>query len=157
MNAVNGPVFTIITGQKDLNQLKTLKSFSNEADAKYLEKIEAQFYQLASYLYKVKSERGATIASNRISRTIQRKLLACICTNVLMKESNTQLVQILRSLIERIVSELILNIQNNSNLSSLLWSAVRGRGCQFLGPAIQEEVLKLIHHLMKSGESFARK
>jgi hypothetical protein len=35
------------------------------------------------------------------------------------------------------VTELILQHQNPQQLSANLWAAVRARGCQFLGPAMQ--------------------
>lgn len=63
----------------------------------------------------------------------------------------------IRSLSERIVTELICVVQNTVHLSAFLWSAVRARGCQFLGPAMQEDVLKLILLTLVNGELIARK
>ena len=62
-----------------------------------------------------------------------------------------------RSVCERIVIELILQHQNQQQLTTYLWSAVRARGCQFLGPAMQEEVLKLVLLALESGSALSRK
>jgi RING finger/CCCH-type zinc finger protein len=42
-------------------------------------------------------------------------------------------------------------------LSANLWAAVRTRGCQFLGPAMQEEVLKLVLLALEDGSALSRK
>ena len=47
--------------------------------------------------------------------------------------------------------------QNPQQLSANLWAAVRARGCQFLGPAMQEEVLKLILLALEDGSALSRK
>ena len=62
-----------------------------------------------------------------------------------------------RSLGERTVTELILQHQNPQQLSANLWAAVRARGCQFLGPAMQEEVLKLVLLALEGGSALSRK
>ncbi|CAK5076865.1 unnamed protein product [Meloidogyne enterolobii] len=157
---INGPILSIISGLKrnDFDWLNdTLKSFNGKKGFTNLNEIEIILYSLAEYLYKVNSEKGATVSSNRISRTIQRKLLSLLCANLLKEEGREQIIQTIRSMSERIISELVLHIQNNSNLSSSLWSAVRSRGCQFLGPGLQEDVLKLVRHALLNGEKIARK
>lgn len=53
--------------------------------------------------------------------------------------------------------ELIVQHQNQQQLTSHLWSAVRARGCQFLGPAMQEEVLKLVLLALETGSALSRK
>lgn len=42
-------------------------------------------------------------------------------------------------------------------LTSHLWAAVRQRGCQFLGPQMQDNTLQLIHFLLRDGEQLPRK
>jgi len=141
---INGPILSIISGLKrnDFDWLNdTLKSFNGKKGFTNLNEIEIILYSLAEYLYKVNSEKGATVSSNRISRTIQRKLLSLLCANLLKEEGREQIIQTIRSMSERIISELVLHIQNNSNLSSSLWSAVRSRGCQFLGPGFSYFIL----------------
>jgi RING finger/CCCH-type zinc finger protein len=58
---------------------------------------------------------------------------------------------------ERTVTELILQHQNPQQLSANLWAAVRARGCQFLGPAMQEEVLRLVLLALEDGSALSRK
>ena len=67
------------------------------------------------------------------------------------------LIRAARSLGERSVTELILQHQNPQQLSANLWAAVRTRGCQFLGPAMQEEVLKLVLLALEDGSALSRK
>ena len=55
------------------------------------------------------------------------------------------------------MTELILQHQNPQQLSANLWAAVRARGCQFLGPAMQEEVLKLVLLALEDGSALSRK
>lgn len=81
-----------------------------------------------------------------------------------------------RSLGERICVDFIIHHQNPQQLTANLWSAVRSRGCQFLGPgfsllfpyisskllivfylAMQEEVLKLILLALEDGSALSRK
>ncbi|GIY53913.1 roquin-1 [Caerostris extrusa] len=62
-----------------------------------------------------------------------------------------------RSLGERSVTELILQQQTSQQLSAALWAVVRARGCQFLGPAMQEEVLKLLLLALEDGSALSRK
>ncbi|KYO23469.1 hypothetical protein Y1Q_0005823 [Alligator mississippiensis] len=47
--------------------------------------------------------------------------------------------------------------QNPQQLSANLWAAVRARGCQFLGPAMQEEALKLVLLALEDGSALSRK
>lgn len=47
--------------------------------------------------------------------------------------------------------------QSPQTLSAALWAAVRQRGCQFLGPAMQEAVLQLILLSLEDGISLSRK
>ncbi|KAH9360086.1 hypothetical protein HPB48_014625 [Haemaphysalis longicornis] len=42
-------------------------------------------------------------------------------------------------------------------LSAALWAAVRARGCQFLGPHMQEEVLRLVLLALEDGSPLSRK
>lgn len=77
------------------------------------------------------------------SRPMQRKLVTLINCQLIEDEGRARSMRAARSLGERTVTELILQHQNPQQLSANLWAAVRARGCQFLGPAMQEEVLKV--------------
>ena len=92
-----------------------------------------------------------------LSRPMQRKLVTLVNCQLAKEEGRTRAMRAARSLGERTVTELILLHQNQQQLSANLWAAVRGRGCQFLGPAMQEEALKYILLALEGGESLSRK
>ncbi|KAH1003968.1 hypothetical protein HUJ04_003796 [Dendroctonus ponderosae] len=92
-----------------------------------------------------------------LSRPMQRKLVTLINCQLVEDEGRTRAMRAARSLGERTVTELILQHQNPQQLSANLWAAVRARGCQFLGPAMQEEVLKLVLLALEDGSALSRK
>merc|ERR1719188_468300 len=93
----------------------------------------------------------------QLSRPMQRKLVTLINCQPLEEEGRARAIRAARSLGERSVTELILQHQNPQQLSANLWAAVRARGCQFLGPAMQEEVLKLVLLALEDGSALSRK
>jgi len=95
--------------------------------------------------------------SSQLSRPIQRKLVTLINCQLLEQEGQTRAARAARSLGERSVTELILQHQNPQQLSANLWAAVRARGCQFLGPAMQEEVLNFVLMALDDGSALSRK
>lgn len=92
-----------------------------------------------------------------LSRPMQRKLVTLINCQLVEEEGRSRALRAARSLGERTVTELILQHQNPQQLSTNLWAAVRARGCQFLGPAMQEEVLKLVLLALEDGSALSRK
>ncbi|XP_012257083.2 roquin-1 [Athalia rosae] len=92
-----------------------------------------------------------------VSRPMQRKLVTLVGCQLVEPEGRARAVRAARSLGERSVTELILQHQNPQQLSANLWAAVRARGCQFLGPAMQEEVLKLVLLALEDGSALSRK
>ncbi|XP_030852970.1 roquin-1 isoform X2 [Strongylocentrotus purpuratus] len=92
-----------------------------------------------------------------LSRPIQRKLVTLVNCQLIEGEGRARVVRAARSLGERIVTELIIQHQNPQQLSTNLWAAVRARGCQFLGPAMQEETLKLVLLALEDGTPLSRK
>nr|CAD7402158.1 unnamed protein product [Timema cristinae] len=88
---------------------------------------------------------------------MQRKLVTLINCQLMEEEGRSRAMRAARSLGERTVTELILQHQNPQQLSANLWAAVRARGCQFLGPAMQEEVLKLVLLALEDGSALSRK
>uniref|UniRef100_A0A915AQF0 RING-type E3 ubiquitin transferase n=1 Tax=Parascaris univalens TaxID=6257 RepID=A0A915AQF0_PARUN len=128
----------------------------NDFDEGFL-RAEAALIRMSSYLRKTDSERGGSVWSEELSRPVQRKLLTLLCFQLLEEEGRQKAVKTARALAERILSELVIAHQNTSHISSNLWSAVRARGCQFLGPAMQEEVLRLILLTLSEGALIARK
>lgn len=124
---------------------------------KAFSRIESILIKISSYLRRAESERGGSVWSEDLSRPVQRKLIALLCFQLLEDEGRQRALKTARALAERILSELVIFHQNTAHLSSNLWSAVRARGCQFLGPAMQEEVLRLILLTLSEGALIARK
>ncbi|XP_034839328.1 roquin-1 isoform X1 [Maniola hyperantus] len=100
---------------------------------------------------------ASSTAGNRLSRPMQRKLVTLLQCAITDEEGRGRAARSARSLGERTVTELILQHQNPQQLSANLWAAVRARGCQFLGPAMQEEVLKLVLLALEDGSALSRK
>ncbi|XP_071801731.1 uncharacterized protein [Asterias amurensis] len=96
-------------------------------------------------------------ASCVLSKPMQRKLVALVNCQLVEEEGRSRAMRAARSLGERTVTELILQHQNQQQLSANLWAAVRARGCQFLGPAMQEETLKLVLLALEDGAALSRK
>ncbi|XP_022192479.2 roquin-1 isoform X2 [Nilaparvata lugens] len=109
--------------------------------------------ELALYLKPFSSGGGSGV----LSRPMQRKLVTLINCQLMEEEGRVRAMRAARSLGERTVTELILHHQNPQQLSANLWAAVRARGCQFLGPAMQEEVLKLVLLALEDGSALSRK
>ncbi|XP_025162834.1 roquin-1 isoform X2 [Harpegnathos saltator] len=122
--------------------------------------------QLALYLKPCQAASPTVAAGTRyrkelsvglVSRPMQRKLVTLLGCQLVEPEGRARAVRAARSLGERSVTELILQHQNPQQLSANLWAAVRARGCQFLGPAMQEEVLKLVLLALEDGSALSRK
>ncbi|XP_030019833.2 roquin-1 isoform X2 [Manduca sexta] len=111
---------------------------------------------LAVYL-KYCGNANNSMAGSRLSRPMQRKLVTLLQCAMIDEEGRGRAARAARSLGERTVTELILQHQNPQQLSANLWAAVRARGCQFLGPAMQEEVLKLVLLALEDGSALSRK
>lgn len=92
-----------------------------------------------------------------LTRPMLRKLVTLVNCQLMEEEGRARALRAARSLGDRTVTELILQHQNPQQLSSNLWAAVRSRGCQFLGPAMQEEVLKLVLLALEDGTALSRK
>ena len=116
---------------------------------KNYENARASIEELALYLKPGKS--------GDLSRPMQRKLVSLINCQLFEDEGRKRALRASRALGERTATELILLHQNPTTLSASLWAAVRARGCQFLGPAMQEEALKLIHLALEDGSELSRK
>ncbi|KAH8319242.1 hypothetical protein KR067_001014 [Drosophila pandora] len=110
--------------------------------------------ELALHLKSFQSLNGN---GNLLTRPMQRKLVTLVNCQLMEEEGRVRALRAARSLGERTVTELILQHQNPQQLSSNLWAAVRTRGCQFLGPAMQEEVLKLVLLALEEGSALSRK
>ncbi|KAI1729163.1 zinc finger c-x8-C-x5-C-x3-H type (and similar) domain-containing protein [Ditylenchus destructor] len=156
---INTPILAVL-GIKNDSRLgqKSLKSKfpRNSKEFSIYSKIESILLAYAEYLQIAESENGTYIFSESISATLQKKIIALLSVQVALPDGRTQASRILRSIAERIMTEIILT-QSPAHISSSLWSAVRSRGCQFLGPAMQEDVLRLVLLALSKGELIARK
>uniref|UniRef100_A0AAV2IXH8 RING-type E3 ubiquitin transferase n=1 Tax=Knipowitschia caucasica TaxID=637954 RepID=A0AAV2IXH8_KNICA len=112
--------------------------------------------EMALYLKPFAGVKGVASPSV-LSRPMQRKLVTLVNCQLVEEEGRVRAVRAGRSLGERTVTELILQHQNPQQLSANLWAAVRARGCQFLGPAMQEDALKLVLLALEDGLALSRK
>ena len=104
-------------------------------------RVEKTLHVLAGHLHVMKSDNAIYISSDFVSRPVRRKIFHLICSNLMLKEGRYQALRIILLIAEHIVTEIITLLQGNS-VSSKLWSKVRDRGCQFLGPgSIQIRIL----------------
>ncbi|XP_011865091.1 PREDICTED: uncharacterized protein LOC105560525 [Vollenhovia emeryi] len=132
-----------------------------EQHANYL-RAKSCIEELALYLKPCQITNTAGIGSGGgggglVSRPMQRKLVTLLGCQLVEPEGRARALRAARSLGERTVTELILQHQNPQQLSANLWAAVRARGCQFLGPGMQEEVLKLVLLALEDGSALSRK
>ena len=103
------------------------------------------------------SSNSYSTANGSLTRPMQRKLVTLIHSQLAEEEGRARAMRSARSIGERAVKELILMHQSPQTLSAALWAAVRQRGCQFLGPAMQDAVLRLILLSLEDGISLSRK
>lgn len=90
------------------------------------------------------AEHGITAAITYLTKPMLKKLVTVINCQILESDGQVRAMRAARSIADRTVTELLVMHQNQQQISTLLWTAVRNRGCQFLGPVMQEEALKLI-------------
>ncbi|XP_061656210.1 roquin-2 isoform X2 [Phyllopteryx taeniolatus] len=133
-------------------------SLSSATDVGHYEACRVCVEELALYLKPISCTKGVAPPSpGALSRPMQRKLVTLVNCQLVEEEGRVRAVRAGRSLGERTVTELILQHQNPQQLSANLWAAVRARGCQFLGPAMQEDALKLVLLALEDGSALSRK
>ncbi|XP_057176833.1 roquin-2 isoform X1 [Triplophysa rosa] len=128
-------------------------------DTRHYEVCRMCVEELALYLKPISGGKGvvAALSQSALSRPMQRKLVTLVNCQLVEEEGRMRAIRACRSLGERTVTELILQHQNPQQLSANLWAAVRARGCQFLGPAMQEDALKLVLLALEDGSALSRK
>ncbi len=114
-----------------------------ECDLEHYRLAVSAMIELAKFLQPL-AEHGITAAITHLTKPMLKKLVTIINCQVLEGEGQTRALRAARSIGDRTVTELLVMHQNQQQISSLLWTAVRNRGCQFLGPIMQEEALNLI-------------
>ncbi|XP_056119916.1 roquin-1 isoform X1 [Rhinichthys klamathensis goyatoka] len=155
---VNSALLQLVGGQVPKQQPVAL--IACPEDTKHYDEARQCVEELALYLKPLSSARGVGLsnaAQSMLSRPMQRKLVTLVHCQLVEEEGRVRAMRAARSLGERTVTELILQHQNPQQLSSNLWAAVRARGCQFLGPAMQEEALKLVLLALEDGSALSRK
>ncbi|XP_051557506.1 roquin-1 isoform X2 [Myxocyprinus asiaticus] len=155
---VNSALLQLVGGQ--VPKLQPVALITSPEDTKHYEEARQCVEELALYLKPLSSARGVGLsnaAQSMLSRPMQRKLVTLVHCQLVEEEGRVRAMRAARSLGERTVTELILQHQNPQQLSSNLWAAVRARGCQFLGPAMQEEALKLVLLALEDGSALSRK
>lgn len=78
-----------------------------------------------------------------LSRPMMRKIFGLFNCQFIDREGRWKALKAVRSLGERACVDLILHHQNPQQLTANLWSAVRSRGCQFLGPGPSSDLFFL--------------
>ena len=95
--------------------------------------------------------------STCLSRPVLKKVATVLNVPLFEVEGRMRLIKIGKSVAERLIVELLLLHQKKQELSSQLWAALRQRGCQFLGPIMQYEALKVILRVLETGRFVSRK
>ncbi|XP_062868694.1 roquin-1a isoform X2 [Trichomycterus rosablanca] len=155
---VNTALLQLVCPQLPKSQPVTL--IKGAEDLQHYDEARTCVEELALYLKPLSNTRGVglgTTTQSLLSRPMQRKLVTLVHCQLVEEEGRIRAMRAARSLGERTVTELILQHQNPQQLSSNLWAAVRARGCQFLGPAMQEEALKLVLLALEDGSALSRK
>lgn len=102
-------------------------------------------------------EQGVLQATASIPRPVLKKLVTLLNCQIIDLEGRAKALRAAHSISERIITELLIMHQNPQQIPALLWTAVRNRGCQFLGPIMQEEAMRLILKVLESGRYLSRK
>uniref|UniRef100_A0A069DZL4 RING-type E3 ubiquitin transferase n=1 Tax=Panstrongylus megistus TaxID=65343 RepID=A0A069DZL4_9HEMI len=155
---INGALLQLVGSHATTSQTDETPSCLSSLSPEQLEayfKAKSAVEELALYLKPISS--GCGSGGGVVSRPMQRKLVTLVNCQLAEEEGRCRAMRAARSLGDRTVTELILHHQNPQHLSANLWAAVRARGCQFLGPAMQEEVLKLVLLALEDGTALSRK
>jgi RING finger/CCCH-type zinc finger protein len=112
--------------------------------------------KVAVYLQPL-AEPGSSQVIHYLTRPMLKKLVTVVSCQFLEADGRARVLRATRSITDRTVTELLVMHQNQQQISTLLWSAIRSRGCQFLGPVMQEEALKLILKVLEGGAFLSRK
>ncbi|CAD5222518.1 unnamed protein product [Bursaphelenchus xylophilus] len=136
----------------------SLADHLNDANEKEVARnIEKILLTLSDFFKITFSDGPVEVVNDTLSKFVQKRIIGILSAPILLPDGRHYVVKCSRNLVERIVTELVLSRQTSAHISSALWSAVRARGCQFLGPAMQAEVLRLVLQALSEGELIARK
>ncbi|CAL1279626.1 unnamed protein product [Larinioides sclopetarius] len=146
-----------LVGEKAPTKSPAVVPLVSEGNIKHYLEAKKSIEEIALYLKPPSSLVSTILPKNPLSKPLQRKLVTLINCQLIEEEGRKRAIRTARSVGERTVTELILQHQNAQALSTNLWAVVRARGCQFLGPAMQEEVLKLLLLALEDGSALSRK
>lgn len=121
---------------------------------------DADLHSIAQSLTTLKQISSAALSlgsSLPFPRPLQRKLESLVKCNAYDAQGPSVAMRSALSVAERAVSDLTVHLQAQQHEKISLWTAIRSHGCQFLGPAMQEEVLNLILLALEDGSSLSRK
>ena len=125
-------------------------------DLELYKSVRLSIKKAAVYLQPL-AEPGANQVIHYLTRPMLKKLVTVVNCQFLEPDGRARVLRAARSITDRTVTELPVMHQNQQQISTLLWSAIRSRGCQFLGPVMQEEALKLILKVLEGGAFLSRK
>ncbi|XP_011495312.1 PREDICTED: uncharacterized protein LOC105360184 [Ceratosolen solmsi marchali] len=154
---VNEALLQLVGNSVPSNNAATFQSLLSPEDFTHYLVAKHCIEELALYLKPCQATPNNITGIGIVSRPMQRKLVTLVGCQLVEQEGRARAIRAARSLGERSVTELILQHQNPQQLSANLWAAVRARGCQFLGPGMQEEVLKLVLLALEDGSALSRK
>lgn len=127
-------------------------------DLEYFKSARSSIKSTAVFLQPLLEQAGSS--DNYLTQSMLKKLVEVANCQLLEADGRARVLRAVRSITDHTITELLMmhqTIQNKSQISTLLWSAIRNRGCQFLGPVMQEEVLKLILKILEGGAFLSRK
>lgn len=121
------------------------------------DKVKGYMEELAMFLKPLLDHGVQALSMTHLTRPMLKKLVTLVNSQVIEVEGRVRVMRTARSLAERTITELLIIHQGQQQLSHQLWAAVRLRGCQFLGPVMQEETLKYIQKVLETGQALSRK
>ena len=135
--------------------IKTLED--NDDDLQQFYNVKESMDKLSMFLKPLLDHGAQALNMTYLTRPMLKKLVTIVNSQLLEIEGRARIMRTARSLAERTITELLIIHQGQQQLSHQLWAAVRCRGCQFLGPVMQEETLKYIQKVLESGQALSRK
>lgn len=158
---INLPLLKILAHQanespSEYNRIRQTEGISpNRNDRAVYENCISLIESMSEYLEEIKD--GIPSQNLKLTKPMLRKLVGLIQCQIAVSAGRIRALRACRAIGERAATELILAHQNPATLSANLWTAVRLRGCQFLGPAMQDEALRLILLALEDGSELSRK
>ncbi|KAK6016846.1 hypothetical protein OSTOST_17666, partial [Ostertagia ostertagi] len=119
---VNAALLSIVTD--DVEEYLPLWDIE-KVPKEVLSLIENALVSMAQYLHRAESERGGTVFSEILSRTMQRKLVSLLCYQLVEEEGRLRALKTSRLIAERIMTELLyrascFNVMKRDGESSLM-------------------------------------